>query len=131
MEKEIMPAKLKLKYKNHVPYDVYFRFQQDKVDGRICRVCHQYFSVQLSLKEHKRICKKARNILEEDEEDTAQEVGEEQVLVENIQDELELVELRPLMSMTQRGGIEKIVNLKEWMKSPWSLMDEDWEKEVF
>ena len=77
------------------------------------------------MKEHKRICKKARNILEEDEEDTAQEVGEEQVLVENIQDELELVELRPLMSMTQRGGIEKIVNLKEWMKSPWSLMDED------
>ena len=125
MEKEIMPAELKLKYKNHVPYDVYFPSQQDKVDGRICRVCHQYFSVQLSLKEHKRICKKARNILEEDEEDTAQEVGEEQVLVENIQDELELVELRPLMSMTQRGGIEKIVNLKEWMKSPWSLMDED------
>ena len=82
-------------------------------------------SVQLSLKEHKGICKKARNILEEDEEDTAQEVGEEQVLFEDIQDELEPVELRPLMSMTQRGGIEKIVNLKEWIKSPWSLMDED------
>ena len=52
------------------------------------------------------------------------QVGEEDVLVEEVQDELELVELRPLMSLAQRGGVEKILNLKEWLKSPWSLMDE-------
>ena len=122
MEKEIMPAHLKQKYKNNVPYDVFFPSQQEKIDGRICKVCRQYFAVQLSLKEHKRICKKTRNPFEETA--TQEEVGEEEVLVEDVQDELELVELRPLMSMAQRGGVEKILNLKEWLKSPWSLMDE-------
>ena len=45
-------------------------------------------------------------------------MGEEQVLFEKIQDELELVELRPLISMAQKGGVEKIVNLPGvlWMK---------------
>ena len=51
-------------------------------------------------------------------------MGEEQVLFEKIQDELELVELRPLISMAQKSGVEKIVNLQVWLKSPWSLMDE-------
>ena len=64
-------------------------------------------------------------ISEEIKETTTQEeVGEEQVLFEEVQDELELVELRPLISMAQKGGVEKIVNLQEWLKSPWSLMDE-------
>ena len=64
-------------------------------------------------------------ISEENKETTTQEeVGEEQVLFEEVQDELELVELRPLISMAQKGGVEKIVNLQEWLKSPWSLMDE-------
>ena len=51
-------------------------------------------------------------------------MGEEQVLFEEVQDELELVELHPLISMAQKGGVEKIVNLREGLKSPWSLMDE-------
>ena len=50
-------------------------------------------------------------------------MGEEQVLFEEVQDELELVELRPLISMAQKG-VEKIMNLQEWLKCPWSLMDE-------
>ena len=50
-------------------------------------------------------------------------MGEEQVLFEEVQDELELVELRPLISMAQKHGVEQIVNLQEWLKSPWSLMD--------
>ena len=74
---------------------------------------------QGDLKEHKRVCKEVRNISEGNKETaTQEEVGEEEVLVEEVQDELE-----PL-GMTQKGGIEKIVNLKEWLKSPWTLMDE-------
>ena len=65
-----------------------------------------------------------RGISEENKETTTQkEVGEEQVLFEEVQDELELVELRPLISMAQRG-VEKIVDLEECLKSPLSLMDE-------
>ena len=48
-------------------------------------------------------------------------VGEEDLLVEDIDDELDMLELRPLISIPQRGGVEKIVNLAEWMKSPWAL----------
>ena len=51
-------------------------------------------------------------------------MGEEQVLFEEVQDELELVELRPLISMAQKGGVEKIANIQEWLKSPWSEMDQ-------
>ena len=112
-------------YKDNVPYDVFFPSQQQKIDGRICKVCSQYFAVQLSLKEHKRICKKPRKATENDVETANQEaVGEEEVLVEEVQDEQELVELRPLISIPQRGGIERIISLKEWLKSPWTLVNE-------
>ena len=46
---------------------------------------------------------------------------EEDLLVEDIDDELDMVELRPLISIPQRGGVEKIINLAGWMKSPWAL----------
>ena len=48
-----------------------------------------------------------------------------QVLVKEVPDKLELVELRPLIFIPQRGGveIERILNLKEWQKSPWTLVD--------
>ena len=125
MEKELTSTQLKLKYKDNVPYDVFFPSQQLKIDGRICKVCSQYFAVQLSLKEHKRICKKPRKAAANNEETVKQEaVGEEEVLVEEVEDELELVELRPLISIPQRGGVEKILSLKEWLKSPWTLVDE-------
>ena len=66
-----------------------------------------------------------RGISEENKETTTQEeVGEEQVLFEEVQDELELVELRPLISRAQKGGVENIVNLQERLKSPRSLVDE-------
>ena len=71
--------------------------------------------MKISLAEHKRICKRNKEL------NIAHVVGEEDVLVEDIDDELDMVELRPLISIPQRGGVEKIVNLAEWMKSPWAL----------
>ena len=59
-----------------------------------------------------------RGISEENKETTTlEEVGAEQVFFEEAQDELELVELRPLISMAPKGA-EKIMNLQEWLKSP-------------
>ena len=115
MEKQLLPANLKTKYNGIVPYNVYFPTLQEKVKDRTCRLCGQYFSVKISLAEHKRICKRNKEL------NIAQVVGEEDVLVEDIDDELDMVELRPLISIPQRGGVEKIVNLAEWMKSPWAL----------
>ena len=72
-----------------------------------------------------RVLINARGISKENKETTTQEeVGEEQVLFEEVQDELELVDLHPLISMAQKGSVEKIMNLQEWLKSHWSLMDE-------
>ena len=68
-----------------------------------------------NLAEHKRICKRDKELK------VAHVVGVEDLLVEDIDDELDMVELRPLISIPQRGGVEKIVNLAEWMKSPWAL----------
>ena len=66
-----------------------------------------------------------RGISEENKKTTIQEeVGEEQVHFEEVQEELELVELHPLISMAQKGGVEKIANIQEWLKSPWSEMDQ-------
>ena len=94
-----------------IPYDVYFPSQQDKVDGRVCKVCRKYFSLRLALKEHRKICKshKKNVVLDEDLEKEVKD------------DELEIVDMRPLISVPQEGGVEKILNLKEWMKSPWAL----------
>ena len=94
------------------PYGVYFPTLQEKVGDRTCRLYGQYFSVKISLAEHKRICKRNKEV------DVAHVVGEEDLLVEDIDYELDMVELRPLISIPQRGGVEKIVNLSEWMKSP-------------
>ena len=29
-----------------------------------------------------------------------------------------------VISIPQRGGVERILSLKEWLKSPWTLVDE-------
>ena len=85
MEKQLLPANLKTKYNGKVPYDVYFPTLQERVEERTCRLCGQYFSVNISLAEHKRICKMDKELK------VAHVVGEEDLLVEDIDDELDLV----------------------------------------
>ena len=58
MEQVLTPKDLLDKYKNKVPYDVYFPTVQDKVESRVCKVCGKYFSLKLLLTEHKRVCKR-------------------------------------------------------------------------
>ena len=61
MESFLLPEELKEKFKGVVPYDAYFPSIQDKVESRICKSCLKYFSLKLSLKEDKQICKKKRS----------------------------------------------------------------------
>ena len=39
MEQKLMPADLKEKYGEKVPYDVFFPSQQDMVEKRVCTMC--------------------------------------------------------------------------------------------
>ena len=44
--------------------------------------------------------------------------------VEEEDEVLELVELRPKISVPTAGGVETILNLTEWLKSPYQLESE-------
>ena len=44
--------------------------------------------------------------------------------VDEVEEEHELVELRPKISVPSAGGVETILNLNEWLKSPYQLVSE-------
>ena len=101
------------------------------------------------LNEHKRICKRqavekaaskkrSRNDqnpkevtgeeLENDPELEVVSIGEADSTIEDeieFVEEEELVQLRPIISIPGEGGVEVILNLREWLKSPWQLASED------
>ena len=140
MESILLPEDLKNKYNGMVPYDVYFPSLQEKIDNRVCRSCGKYFALQISLKEHKLVCKKKRmvdragpapkrlNLLASldltDEFFQEEEEEEEENLQESVEEILETSTLRPVISVPAVGGIETILNLKEWLKSPYQLINE-------
>ena len=49
------------------------------------------------------------------------EVEETVDMFEELDTHAELVDLRPQISIPHEGGVELIVNLKKWLKSPWQL----------
>ena len=55
-----------------------------------------------------------------------EDLDEETIDNEDIEDDnvTESVEMRPLISIPKEGGVEMIINIKEWLKSPWSLEQE-------
>ena len=70
----------------------------------------------------------AEDISEELEDDAKLEVVS-WVVDEFVEDEIiekeGLVELRTQISLPQAGGVEMILNLREWLKSPWQLFSDD------
>ena len=145
LESQLLPAELKTKYNMMVPYDVYFPSLQHKVEKRVCKTCGKYFALKLSLKEHKQVCSSKRSrgddgfrakkririanvvaALEVDDEffEGDEEEEEEQNLEESIEAALEVNAVRSLISVPAPGGIETIVNLKEWLKSPYQLISD-------
>ena len=134
-EKRLMPAAMTKKFNNLVPYDAFLPSLQEKLNKRVCVKCHKYFSAVKSMTEHKRICKrkrknkpkektrakKAKTMLlseseDEEEEPEAVELSESEPEAE---ESLEIVNLRGQISVNTGGFVERILDLKEWMKSPW------------
>ena len=151
MEQRLLPDCLKEKYGEMVPYDVYFPSQQMKVEKRICKHCKKYFSSVKSLTQHRKICKKPMSkksvplrkrakktkkkaVLSESEDELEEEEDlEEEELFNNATtideennldaDNIEEVLLGPSISTPVEGSFEVIMNLREWVKSPWNLVD--------
>ena len=144
LESILLPPDLKTKYNMMVPYDVYFPTLQHKVEQRVCKTCGKYFALKLSLKEHKQVCSSKRNrgddgfqakkrikipnvvaALEVDDEFfEGDDEEEDQTLEDSIEAVLEVNAVRSVISVPAAGGIETIVNLKEWLKSPYQLISD-------
>ena len=118
MEQFLMPKELLTKYNGKMPYDVFFPSLQDKVEKRVCSVCGTYFSLKLLLTEHKRICKRQKQQKETSRKKkqnvvmTLKEVDyqtESENSMEEVEEEdefLEMVELRPKISVPTAGGVQ-------------------------
>ena len=136
---QIIPAEYLIKYGDNVPYDLYLPSVQDQLDKRICRNCKKYHATQKSLKFHQKDCpkpkskKKTRAFIESDSEEDDETVeadlepmgvGDD---ISDLEDEFlhptNIVELQPTISVSfpDSGFVEKIENLKEWLKSPWVI----------
>ena len=140
MELILLPEDLKVKYNQMVPYDVYFPTLQQKVEQRVCKTCGKYFALKLSLTEHKQVCKSKRTLDDDDylprmrisnvvaalevSDEFFEEEEKEEHLEDSLEDDLEMSALRPVISVPSAGGVESIVNLKEWLKSPYQLISE-------
>ena len=146
MEKLLTPQELVDKFHGVVPYDIFFPTQQENCVKRVCQVCFKYFSSITSLTEHKRTCEKPKKVAlpsitthmkkrakvdegtgidkvvdENDQDIPIIEVEETVDMFDELDTHAELVDLRPQISIPHEGGVELIVNLKEWLKSPWQL----------
>ena len=124
LESTLTPQALLTKFPKGVPYDVYMPTQQDRVERQICQVCGKYHSSIKSLNIHKKICKKpkakkaatkAREILivsDTDSDSESDETSDEEIVEE--------VWYAKTNSTVTGGGIEKILDLADWMKLPWA-----------
>lgn len=125
----------KQKFGAVIPYDLYFPTVQEKIEKRICVKCFKYHASVKSLNVHKKVCssgrkKKAVAIDESSEsEDEYRDVNSNEVSHEEEPDldehaqEADLVSERPTFCVAF-SGVEQILDLKEWLKSPWIEIDD-------
>lgn len=117
LESSVTPLTISAKYDGKVPYDISFPSLIKKIDKRICQSCKRYHSSVKSLKLHNTLCKIPRKkplekntIIEDDSEEEEEESDEDD----------DLVYTRPAYSRAlTASGIEVILNMREWIKSPW------------
>ena len=146
LENTITPEQLTSKCGKSVPYDAFLPSCQQKVEGRTCTVCYKYHATKKSLQLHKKVCKRKKSGCgalkkvskitarkskyrqqEAEESDTEDDIDEKEVDTNNSfleseeeEEELNTISIRPSFSMQGDGGIETILNLREWLKSPWA-----------
>ena len=143
LENKIAPNDLLVKYKDNLPFDVFFPSLQDKVEKRTCEDCQKYHASIKSLTAHRRAAHPKRrgrgtkktnerqDFIEDEFDDTEETPLSDEVVERMIEDEIfdesddfveELgEEPGPTVSVAMTSTIVKILDLKEWLKSPWSL----------
>ena len=139
MEKKLVPDNLKLKYGDKVPYDVYMPSQLEMVERRVFSVCGMYFSSLKSLtQQHRKVCKKPRKtalkvnrvLIEDSDSDDEEELALNASFNDDENDQdgenIEEVILEPVsVGVASEGGFEVILDLKQWLKGPWNLANDD------
>ena len=66
----------------------------------------------------------SHEVLDEFLAEAEDEERRQENLEDSVDDVLEQQSMRPLISVPAAGGIETIVNLKEWLKLPYQLISE-------
>ena len=122
---------MKSKYGTNIPYDICLpSLQQDeKVDKRVCDRCGKYHSTQKSLGQHKKVCKipkpkKVQRIVQliDNSDSEEEENNNQEEEVDEDEQPSNLLQERPQFSVTVPGEfVEQILNIREWLKSPWAL----------
>ena len=130
---KILPTDLREKFKGQVPYDFFMPSIKDKVEKRICKNCGKYHATIKSLSCHKKLCKPKkkktvvqRNLVEDSSSDEEEErdtnlnsVSSDEA--DEVSEPEEIESLRPKFSVAVADSfVERILDLKEWLKSPWS-----------
>ena len=122
---KLIPDDVRSKYGSRVPYDLYVPTLKDKIEKRICKDCFKYHANVKSLTAHKKVCSKKKHkktsqavsVFLTDESSSSDSSDNESILD---QENLEIVVVRPTFSVIVADSlVEKIVDLKEWLKTPW------------
>ncbi len=129
-EKKLVNLQVREKFGRTVPYDVYLPTVKDKIEKRICKKCGKYHASIKSLGVHNKVCKKSKNnnsprdlIDSDSDEDRDVNLLSEEEIDEHEQ-VTNLVKGRVQYSVVIPGEfVEKILDLKEWLKSPWVTDD--------
>ena len=66
----------------------------------------------------------SHEVLDEFLAEAEDEERRQENLEDSVDDVLEQQSMRPLISVPAAGGIKTVVNLKEWLKSPYQLISE-------
>ena len=121
-----MPQALVEKFPKGVPYDVFFPTQHINVEKQTCPNCGKYHASIKSLKLHKQICKKPKkkpapaSILFID---TASDSSSDDEILDTRNDmdydNIEEVIKSRTCCVSMSSGVEKILDLAEWIKLPW------------
>ena len=126
MEKSLMPQALVEKFPKGVPYDVFFPTQQTNVEKQTCPNCGKYHASIKSLKLHKQICKKPKKKPAPASRlfiDTASDSSSDDEILDTRNDmdydNIEEVIKSRTCCVAMSSGVEKILDLAEWIKLPW------------
>ena len=138
----LIPSELKEKFRNVIPYDIFMPSIKEKLEKRCCKTCGKYHSTVKSLNMHKKLCKASKKMgkgkktfladgSSSDEDEVMPQAALNSVSSEEAESEAEdddfglpqdVISMRPKISVAVSDSfVENILNLREWLKSPWTM----------